>query len=153
MGAAAVPMMAAGSVLSAAGQYQAGRARKAADYFEAGQLEQNAGQVQASSQRSAMEQERQGKLIQSRALAMAASSGGGASDPTVVRIMANLAGETQYRKMTDLYEGEERARQMRLQAAADRVSGDQAEMAGYLGAAGTAIGGVSMASKYGSSNG
>ncbi len=55
---------------------------------------------------------------------MAAASGGSATDPTAVSTIANLAGETAYRKSLDLYQGEERARQLKLSAAAARMTGD-----------------------------
>jgi len=112
--------------------------RSAADY-EAAQLEQNAGQQAASAQRSAMEDRRQAQIAQSRALAVAAASGGGASDPTVINIISRLSAEGTYRSMSDLYEGREKARQMQEQAAASRYSGQRAQQAARLSAAATAV--------------
>lgn len=121
----------AGLALQAAGGYQseqaakrASAARKAAAEFDAQQLEQNAGQSVAAAQRQAFEAERSGKYLESRALAVAAASGGGASDPTVMNTIANLASETAYRKSVDLYQGEERSRQLKMSAAATRYSGE-----------------------------
>src|SRR5688500_11497475 len=42
----------------------------------------------AASQRQALEERRQGDLVASRALAVAAASGAGVSDPTVIDIIA-----------------------------------------------------------------
>lgn len=91
--------------------------------FEAQQLRQEAGTSTAVSQRAALEQERQSRLVQSRTLAVAAASGGGVSDPTVVNMLARTAGEGTYRANVALYGGEERARLLRMQAAAADYEG------------------------------
>ncbi len=85
--------------------------------FQADQLRTNAGQAQAAAQREAIDIDRQVQLNASRALAVAASSGGGASDPTVVNLIAQSAADGAYRKAVALYEGDEQARAMRLDAA------------------------------------
>lgn len=84
--------------------------------FEADQLRVNAGQEVAAGQRGAIEARRQGVLTQSRAIATAAAGGGSIADPTVVNILARNAGEGVYRAGLSLYQGQERARQMRMQA-------------------------------------
>src|SRR3954470_23681372 len=58
--------------------------KKATAEFEANQLEVQAGQVVAASQRDVLDVQRVGRLAQSRARAVAAASGGGASAPTVI---------------------------------------------------------------------
>lgn len=121
---AGLALQAGGAAASYSTAEKAAKARKAAAEFEAQQLEQNAGQVISASQRQAFETTRTGKYTASRALAVAAASGGGASDPTVMNTMSQLASETAYRKSLDLYQGEERARQLRLSAAATRMTGD-----------------------------
>jgi hypothetical protein len=133
-----------------------GRRQKEAADFEAAQLNQNAGQAIASSQRQALEERRKSALMQSRALALAASSGAGTTDPTVVNLISNMAGEGVYRAGVALYEGEDRARAMRLQAEATQYSGNAALAGGNnrasayrtQGVAG-ALGSVSMFAKYG----
>lgn len=139
--AAAAPYLAvAGTVLTAGSLFAAGEAEedigrarlaaaerdKAAKEFEAEQLEVLAKQEVAASQREALEEERQAKLRASRALAVAAASGGGASDPTVIDIIANLRGEGAYRAGLRLYEGEERARLNLLEARERRFAGASA---------------------------
>lgn len=156
--------MAAGTVMSVAGQRQGARAareigqrRRVAAEFEAAQIEQASGQVIASAQRDAIEQERQSEMLQSRALALAAASGGGASDPTVQNLIAKTAANGAYRKSVALYQGEEKARQLRLAAVAKRTEGAIAEAGGEtegttrdIGAFGTALqAGGSLYSKYG----
>jgi hypothetical protein len=59
----------------------------------------------------------------SRALAVAAGSGGGASDPTVLNIISRNAAEGAYRRAAALYQGEDRAAAMESQAAATEYQG------------------------------
>lgn len=101
----------------------AARKRQAAE-FEAQQLDQQAGQAIAAAQRTLFSEGRQGKLVQSRAIALAAASGGSASDPTVVKIVSGIASESAYRQNLAMYQGEEKARQLHIAAAADRMSGE-----------------------------
>jgi hypothetical protein len=116
-------LQAGGGIASQNAAKKAAAARKAAAEFEAQQLEQNAGQTMAAAQRQAFETGRIGEYTQSHALAVAAASGGSASDPSVISTIANLAGETAYRKSIDLYQGEERSRQLKMSAEASRYSG------------------------------
>jgi hypothetical protein len=141
---------AAGVGLNAYGKYRAGESAKDRKKFEAKQMEQTANKVLSASQRESQEIDRQGRLQQSRALAIAASSGGGASDPTVMNLFAELAGETDYRKTVALYEGKEDAASLRLQAEVAREEGDLAKNAGQISAVSTLLsGGASLYSKYG----
>jgi hypothetical protein len=126
----AVGIAGAGLLLTYTGQKKAGRAEERRGQglaeiaeFEAQQLERNAITEIATAQRAAGEERRRAGIAESRALALAAASGGGASDPTVVRIMSELSGEGAYRSAVALYEGEERARQMLLGAEARRIEG------------------------------
>lgn len=112
---------------AAEGARVAGRRRRVAAEFEAEQLEQNAGQVIAASQRDALEEKRRADLAASRALALAAASGGGASDTTVVNLIAGLKGEGAYRSAVALYRGEDQARKLRTGAKAKRYEGLAAE--------------------------
>jgi len=120
----------AGTGLQAGGQFMGGvshiqfgiQSRQAAE-FQAAQLRQNANNALASSQRHAEDVDLQAKYIASAALATAAASGGGASDPGVVSIMARNAAEGAYRRSVALYEGEDRARELNLSAAAKEYEG------------------------------
>lgn len=100
--------------------------------FKAAQETVNAGQAQGAGQLDAQEQRRQGALIQSRALALAAASGGGTTDPTVVNVIKNIAGEASYRSSVALYGGEEKARQLRMAAAADTFNAGIVESDAHL---------------------
>ena len=149
MAQAFLPLAVAGTALSAFGQLEAGKQQERGAFYEAAQMERAAGQRQATSQRAALEVERQGKLQASRALAVAAA-GGGASDPTVVNLLADLAADTNYRRMVALYEGEEEAQGLREEAKMTRIAGREARRASQIGAFGTALSGAgSMFARFG----
>lgn len=113
-----------------------GQRQRVAQQFKAEQLRSQALQSAAVAQRAGDTEERQARLLQSRALAVAAASGGGASDPTVQNLIAGIAGEGSYRRAIRLYEGEDRARTLRMQASAADYEGALAEEAGRLQAEG-----------------
>lgn len=132
--------------------------------FEAKQLEINAGQERAAGQRVALDRDREARLVQSRALAVAGASGGGVSDPTIVNLIGKIAGEGAYRRGLAIYESEERARTLRLNAAARRYEGTLASEEGevkasayattglgalFKGAPGIVKNGMSLFDKYG----
>ena len=126
-----------GTVLSVAGsQKQASAAKAAGDRtreakgYEAAQLEINAGQAEAAGQRRSEDQLRRSRLVASRALAVSAASGGGASDSTIETIISDIAGEGAYRAGVELYQGEERARQLRAGADAALFEGEAAVAGG-----------------------
>lgn len=173
MGAAALPLMIAGTVLTAVGTYQQGQAAKKQAMFEADQLESSARQKeamaiaeQAVSQRKAAEARREGELVMSRAQALGAASGGSSLDESLVAIMQNLEKETDYRKRLSLYEGEAKAQDLKYSAEIDKWSAGVSRQAGkaaaktgttmaigslLLGAtaAGTSEAGKSFLAKYG----
>lgn len=116
----------AGSRDSARAARTAGERSKVAGEFNAVELERQAGLSSALAQRQAMEERRMADYAASRALAVAAASGAGVSDPTMMRILANHKGEGMYRASLALYEGEERARQFRIAAISERMGGSGA---------------------------
>lgn len=133
---------------------RAGQSAQIAGDLEAQQLEGQAGQAIGVGQINAQEAERQGRIAVSRALAVAAASGGGASDPTVINIMSRLAGQAHLNAMSALYEGQDQARQMRNQAAMARYGGalaksnaDQSASSARWGASMTALGALGGAAK------
>jgi hypothetical protein len=128
-----------GAGMQVGGSVVAGFDARQQAQFQADQLRANAGQAQAAAQRSAAETDRQTQLILSRALAVAAAGGGGASDPTVVNLIAQDAAEGAYRKSVALYQGDDRARVLRLQADAKDYEGDSALVNGGMAAAGQSV--------------
>lgn len=131
---------ATGQLIGAISHVTFGRQAQEANQFQADQLRQNAGQAQASAQRVAEDEDRKTALVNSAALASAAASGGGASDPTVVNIMARTAGEGAYRRAAALYQGDERARTMNLQATAKEYEGKDIALNSDMVGAGQAFG-------------
>jgi hypothetical protein len=103
---------------AAMGEYQQKVAERRAQ-----QLEIEAGQERATSQREASEERRQVRFAQSRAQAVAAASGAGALDPSTLDVIGDLEGEAEYRALTRLYEGENRARGLDYGAKLERSAG------------------------------
>ena len=118
------------TVLSAGSQVAKGNAtaaigarRKALADFEALQLEQSGQESRSVGMQNAVNEGIKAKLVQSEALARAAASGAGASDPTVMSIIARTAGEGSYRQALAMYEGEAQGRLDRMRAAGLRYQG------------------------------
>lgn len=145
-----------GSAMSASAARKAGKAGQQAKEYEATQYEKQAVQSVASGQRDMLAERRRKELVVSRAQALAAFSGGGASDPTVVNLIADLEGEGAYREAVALYRGEEEGKKLREAARLARVEGDvikkggQAQAKAYTAQGVAAVGqGVSsLYSKY-----
>lgn len=136
-------MMAVGTVMTVIGKIQEGNSAQKAATYEAAQMNYNAGQERASSQRSAEEQRRQKDYAESRFRAVAASSGGGAADPTIVKGMGNLEQEGEYRANTALFQGEEKARGLETGAALKMYEGQVAKQQSRFAAIGSAMSGAS----------
>ena len=103
-----------------------GRLSKSGSYFAANQLDAAATQQEAVGQLNAAEEIRKSELLQSRALAVAGASGAGASDPDVTHVIGRFAQEGNLAAETQLYNGGESARAMRIGAKVQRWEGDQA---------------------------
>ena len=113
-------------------EQQAANARKAALDHQAAQARQQAGQERASSQRASFEKRRQAKLLESKGLARAAASGAGAGDPTVENILGDIGAEGEFRALSELFTGEERARGLETQADLRNFEGRQEARAGAV---------------------
>jgi len=164
MAAIAMASAIAGTAMSVAGNVQAGKAaaaqgkaqQQAADYM-AQQANVQAGQERSAAQRRAIAQRRQTERVQSNLQARAAASGAGALDPGTIDLTGDIAQEGEYRALTALYEGEDRARGLQTQAALRSYEGNAAALAGKnaqgiynMQAVGSALSGAStLFSKYG----
>lgn len=123
--------MQASSTFAAGGADQkAAQARQVSLEHQATQSRQNAGQERAAAQRSANEQRRQAQLLESKALARAAGSGAGG--PGVEKIVGDIGAEGEFRALSDLFIGEERARGLEHQADIGVFEGDQERRAGDI---------------------
>lgn len=139
----------AGTVMSLVGTFQSASAQKAAgaaqqqqNEYVAAQQRQQAGQERAAAQRRSSEARRQGDLAQSRATAVAAASGGGALDPSVIDTIGDLQTNSEYDALNALYEGEDRARSLEMGADIKQYEGRQAKKAGNIAATSTMFSGI-----------
>lgn len=149
-------MSAIGNLVAAGASTRAGRAKQAESNYVADQLQQNASNVVAAGQRTAENENLKAKILASRALAVAAASGGDATSPGVSHIVADIAGRGAYNAGVALYDAEDKARQMLMGAESSRYSGQvaraggQSKAAAYLfGSAGNLAQASSLFSKYG----
>jgi hypothetical protein len=130
-----------GAQYAADGQKVAGKQQKAAAYSYAAGLDQQAGQAQAASQRTAIQRRREGNLVASRVRAVAAASGAGVTDPTIIGLGADIENQADYNVATALYEGNLRAHDLTDQANMARYGGRQAKKASQVLAQGTMLAG------------
>lgn len=166
-GFAAAALSIAGTVMQASAQSQAadaaraqGQANQQAANFQAQSMEIKAGQERAAAQRQAINQRRQESLVLSRSQAMAAASGGGASDPSIITNDSNITREGELGALTSLYQGEqsgqnfeENAKLTRYQGAAGAAGANAQASAMDTAAMGTVFSGIgrtaSLYEKYG----
>lgn len=126
--AAAIPYVgtilgAAGGVRSAKASRKQGRQALLIAQQQATDLERQAIETKAIAQRQAIDQREQGELLISRAQALAAASGGSATDQTVLDVIADIDGEAAYRAAMSMYEGERDAQTLRTEAGYVRQGG------------------------------
>jgi hypothetical protein len=124
---AGAALEAGGNLTSAFNRFEFGAQQRQAAIFSASQLRDQGVQDQAAAQRSAWDADRTAKYVASEALAQAAASGGGASDPTVLNIISHIKAEGAYRQSLALYQGDARARLLNMQADAKEYEGALAE--------------------------
>lgn len=117
-------LRAAGGTQVTLGYLANGMNAKAQADFQATQLRQQSSDAMGSAQRRAWSDDRATQYLASETLARAAAGGGGASDPTVVHLIAQQAAEGSYRKQVDLYGGETRSNQLSMQADAKEFEGN-----------------------------
>lgn len=144
---AAAPYIQAGATAVSAYQLQQqGEQAEQSALFEAAQMDRNAKSAEAVSQREAIRAKREAAYLASRAEAVAASSGGGGSDPTIVNLIGGIEEEGEYNALTALFNGQQRADAMRTGADVARMEGRSKRKAGNTGAFSTVLSG---AAKYG----
>lgn len=145
-----------GTGVQGLGFLQHGQMSYEASQYAAEQARQGAASVAGSGQRQAWDIGLTGKYIASKALATAAGTGGGASDPTVMNLIGRMSGETAYRQSVAIYGGESRARAMNITAAGEQWSGAEALQMGQKSALAAGVaslptvlrGGISLYDKY-----
>jgi len=97
-------------------------------------LRWNATNARAVAAREYEELELKKVLVLSRARAVAGASGGGVSDPTVVKILANIETEGELQALNRLWTGEIEYSDFMYQAAVAKSEGGAAKTAGWFSA-------------------
>ena len=130
-----------GSIASAnAMQAQAEAVQQQAQYKA--KIDQIQGQQQvAAAQRKAQDQALQTKYAESRLQALAAGSGGGATDPTIINLGSNIAGQGEYNALSALYSGQSSQWAYNTQSGLDIYQGNLDSMALNSRANATILGG------------
>ena len=113
----------AGAEIKATSYEQAGTFAQSESDFLAQEYDQSASEARASSQRDAYEKRRTAKLALSTLVARAASGGGRATDPTVLKLASDIGERGEYLALSEMYTGENKARGFEDKAAAERYSG------------------------------
>lgn len=139
-----------GPLIQAAGTIAGGISENRLAHAQADQMVTNAGQAKAVGQRNAINTRLNTQLTLSRQTALAAASGAGVMDPTMVSIQALTGARGEYAALTDLYNGDSQAQDLLTRAAYTRASGRNAQTAAMLGASKTLAGGaVTLLDRYG----
>jgi len=99
MGAAAIPLIVASTVISAKAAHEEGKAAEAAAEFKAKTQ-------RAAGTRKAYEAKRSGDIVASQARAAMAAGGGSASDPGAIETLGKIKSEAEYGSLAAMYEGE-----------------------------------------------
>lgn len=146
MASLAVGSSAGSAIDTLVGGYEQDQAAR----VEQTQYNQAANNAAATSEREAQNIQLQGKLIQSRQQAVAAASGAGATDPTVMTIEGNTAKQTTYDTLSKIWEGQSEAQGLRYAGQLARYTGKQELLASGYGALNSLVtGGKTMFDRYG----
>jgi hypothetical protein len=125
--------------VSAAGTIAGGNSAAQAASYQARQLRMRARQAEAEGQQKAEQDRRESAYMQSRLRALAAASGAGATDKTVLDIMGRISNEGEYRALADLWLGSEQSAQLNQEAGAAQYSGKTAQQQSRIAAFGTML--------------
>lgn len=140
----------AGTAVSAIGTIAAGRDAQRQANYEAAQFDVRAKEERAQAQKESLDVARKRRLALSRLQAIAAASGFGASDPSVLDLLGETAKYGTFEEQMARYGGTSRAAGLRAEAEGRRMAGSARARQSYFNAAGTILGGVSsMFRKYG----
>lgn len=135
----------AGVALTAYGKVAGGYAQKGALDATASELSQEAGQSVASGIQGAIQDRRRATYVASNARARTAAGGLATTGTSAVANVGQIRGEGEYRALTSLYQGEDRANELDFRAEQMRTEGSNAVTAGWISGA------TSFYSKYGAS--
>lgn len=125
-----------GGLASAYGSILEGNEAERLAKLQAAHLRENAGQTEAAGQQASEEEIRKSELTLSRMIAVAAASGGGAADPTVLKLASGAAAEGELAAGMQRYNAASAARGMRIQAGLTEQEGAAKKRASRWRAAG-----------------
>lgn len=128
--------------ISALGSIVSGNQAKADANFQAAQLKQQGDAEFASSQREQIRVKRERDFLLSRQQVVAAGSGLGALDDTVIDLAGDIYQESQYKSDIVSYQGEEAKKGRDTQAASALLQGQQRRQSALFEAGGTILGGI-----------
>lgn len=142
-----------GLAVQAYGKVSAGYAQKGALDASATELSQEAGQSVASGIQGAIQDRRRATYVASNARARTASSGVATTGTSAITNVGQIRGEGEYRALTSLYQGEDRASELNYRGDQMRTEGSNAVTTGWLsGMSSVLSGGSSFYSKYGATS-
>ena len=137
-----------GGIISAVGSIAQGVAANNAAKAQAQAMEIRADEERAVGQREAIRRAKEAKLVLSRQQAVAAASGGGTGDPTIVNLMSGVAQEGAYQSGVANWKGETSGQNYDYQADIRRMEGRNALIGGFIGGASSIFNGFSNFVSY-----
>lgn len=141
---------AASTILAVDSQMQQGRQQAAQAKLQAIENKRDANAEAAAAQREAMIERKKARNLKSRALAVAAASGGSASDPTVVNQLTEIDAQGELNALNALWAGQTTEAALRRGADTAYRTGRAYRSAGNTRAATTLLAGATdWYSKYG----
>lgn len=140
-------LSAIGTAASIGGTILGGITGNQAAKQEAAMRERQAAVERADASRRAEEERRKATLVMSRQTALAATSGAGTQNPTILDIMSETAQRGSYLARSETYGGEDRARGQMDMAAAAKAKGRSQMTGSFFDAFGEGIEGASSFKK------
>lgn len=139
MGASAILLgaVAASGGLQALQQHKAGQAQSRLASVQAENYRSKAKQEQAVAQRKAYEHRKDAELRASRAIAVAAATGGTAQEKSVLELLGDISARGEYNALTETYQGDMKARDINYEAEITQEKGRSARRAANMQAVGT----------------
>lgn len=122
------------SVLSAGGAVYSGQQQKKMSNYQAAQAEADAEAAQAAARLEADRIRKAGRAQVAQANAALAASGVDTGEGTALRIQSGIVGDAEQDAYQTILNGANQSARLNSQAQADRISGKNAAMAGYIGA-------------------
>lgn len=125
--------LAAGAAVAGGHLYKAWQIKKNKQR-EAAALRDAKNRTMAATTREMAEEERNREYMHSRAIALAAASGAGVDDPTMVKLLGDLQAEGKYRVMSRLWSGQDDAEGLIFRAEAAQREANTAMTVGAINA-------------------